>query len=73
MEKQTYENRLMDTGGGENAGVRYIEIVTWNGNLLYDSGNSNRDSDNLERWDREADEREAQQGGDTGVPMAESC
>ena len=53
MEKQT-ENRLMDSGFGEDL-VRYMERVTWkltipyvkhiaSGNLLYDSGNSIRDS-----------------------------
>ena len=53
MEKQT-ENRLMDSRLGEDL-VRCMERVTWkltipyvkhiaNGNLLYDSGNSNRDS-----------------------------
>ena len=53
MEKQT-ENRLMDIGRGEER-VRCMERVTWkltlpyvkkiaNRNLLYGSGNSNRDS-----------------------------
>ena len=53
MEKQT-ENRLMDMGRGEER-VRCMERVTWkltlpyvkqiaNGNLLCDSGNSNRGS-----------------------------
>ena len=48
------ENRFMDFGLGEDW-VRYMERVTWkltipyvkhmaNGNLLYVSGNSNRDS-----------------------------
>ena len=48
------ENRLMDMGRGEER-VRCMERVTWkliipcakyigNGNLLYDSGNSNRGS-----------------------------
>ena len=48
------ENRLMDMGRGEER-VRCMETVTWkltlpyvkwitNGNLLYVSGNSNRDS-----------------------------
>ena len=53
MEKQT-ENRLMDMGRGEER-VRSMERITWkltlpyvkqmaNGNLPYDSGNSNRGS-----------------------------
>ena len=53
MEKQT-ENRLMDMARGKER-VRCMERVTWkltlpyvkqiaNRNLLYDSGNSNRDS-----------------------------
>ena len=29
--------------------------------------------DNLERWDGEGDGREASEGGDMGVPMANSC
>ena len=28
---------------------------------------------NVERWDGEGHGREAQKGGDTGVPMADSC
>ena len=53
MQKQT-ENRLMDTGRGEER-ARCMEGVTWkltipcvksiaNGNLLYGSRNSNRGS-----------------------------
>jgi len=29
--------------------------------------------DNLEVWDGEGDEREVREGGDMGVPMADSC
>ena len=29
--------------------------------------------DNLERWDVEGDEREFWEGGEMGVPMADSC
>ena len=29
--------------------------------------------DNLEGWDPEGDEREVWEGGDMGVPMADSC
>ena len=28
---------------------------------------------NLEEWDAEGDEREIQKGGDTCIPMADSC
>ena len=41
-----------------------------NGNLLYDSGNSNRGS---EGWDGKGDGREGREAGDMGVPMADSC
>ena len=44
-----------------------------NGNLLYDSGNSNGFWDNLERWDEERDRREVREGGDMGLTMADSC
>ena len=51
QEKQDIENRVRDTGRGEER-VRYMERVTWKltlpyvkyGNLLYGSGNSNRGS-----------------------------
>ena len=29
--------------------------------------------DNLEGWDGEGDEKEVQEGGDMGAPMANSC
>ena len=29
--------------------------------------------DNLEGWDREEGGREVQEGGDMGIPMADSC
>ena len=29
--------------------------------------------DNLEGWDGEGGEREVQEGGDIGIPMADSC
>ena len=74
MEKQTYENRLMDRGWRENGeGEMYgnsnmeWEFAVWLGELKQGL------CDYLERWDREADEREVEEGGDMGVPMAESC
>ena len=74
MEKQTYEDRLMDTGGGEKGeGEMY-----WDSNMEWEFAIWLRElkhglCENLERWDREADEREVEEGGDKGVPMAESC
>ena len=55
MEKQTQKTDLRTRGEGERERVRCMERVTWkltlpyvkqiaNGNLLCDSGNSNRDS-----------------------------
>ena len=74
MEKQTYEDRLMDRGGedkgdGERDGDSNMEweFAIWLRELKH------RLCENLERWDREADEREVEEGGDMGVPMAESC
>ena len=75
------ENRPKDMEGGEEGkGEMYREsnreiyntickIV--NGNLLYDSRNSNTCSDNLEGWNGKGDGREIQEGGDMGVPMAD--
>ena len=67
------ENRLMDLGIGKER-VICMERVTWkltlpyakwiaNGNLVYGSGKSNRDSINLEGWDREGDGKEFQKQG----------
>ena len=64
--------------------VRCMERVTWkltlpyvkeiaNGNLLYGSGNSNGICINLEGWDAGGDGTEVQKGGDTCIPMADSC
>ena len=73
------ENRLMDMGRGEQR-VRCMERVTWkltlpyvkqiaNGNLLYGSGNSNKELRiNLEGWDGEG-----HGWGDICIPMAASC
>ena len=69
----------MDMGRGEEQ-VKCMERVTWkltlpqvkqiaNGNLLYDSGNSN----SLEGWDEEVDGWEVNKGGDICIPMADSC
>ena len=61
-----------------------MERVTWklitpcvkqiaNEDLLYDSGNSNWGSINLEGWDGAGDETVAPEGGDMGGSMADSC
>ena len=42
-------------------------------NLLYDSWNSNGALQQAKRWDGEGDRREVWEGGDMGVPMADSC
>ena len=44
-----------------------------NGNLLYDSGIQTGALQQAEGWVGEGDRREAQEGGDTGVPMADFC
>ena len=42
--------------------------------LLYDAGSSNRVlCNNLEGWDGVRGEREVQEEGDIGMPMADSC
>ena len=75
----------MDVGRGEER-VRCMERVTWkltlpyvkyvaNGNLLYDSGNSNRGSVStwMEGGDGEGDGRELQKGGDICILTTDSC
>ena len=58
-------------GGVEGEGGMYGENNRET--LLYDSGCSNRDPDNLERWNGEGDGREAQEGRDMCVPVTHSC
>ena len=43
-----------------------------NGNLLYDSRTSTGLCDNLDVWGGEEGGREVQEGGDIGMPMADS-
>ena len=79
----------MGIGRGEER-VRCMERVTWKltlpyvkqtangnllyGNLLYGSGNSNKElCISLEGWDGEGDGSEFQKGGDICIPMADSC
>ena len=72
----------MDTRGGEEGegemyGESNMEIFNAickiaDGNLLYDSGNSGA-LWQAEGWDGEEDGREVPEGGDMGVPMADSC
>ena len=74
------KNTLMDTGRGEER-VRCMERITLkltlpdvkhitNGNLLYVSGNANMGSGSFKRGGMG---REVQEGGDIGIPMADSC
>ena len=53
----------------------YITIgkIYANGNWLYGSGNSNRDSTSLEGWDGVGDGREVHKGGDICICMVDSC
>ena len=78
------ENRFVNTAWEGEGGMNKegsIETYTspcvkWtaSGNLLYDAGSSNLVlCDNLEGWDGEGGEREVQEGGDIGIPMADSC
>ena len=50
----------------------YVKQIA-NGNLLYDSGNSTGALRQAEGQGGEEDERKVQEGGDMGVPMADSC
>ena len=74
----------MDMGvRGKKERVRCMERITWkltllyvkqiaNGNLLYDSGNSNRGYVTT-RGGGKGDGRDDQEGGDFCIPMANSC
>ena len=64
--------------------MRCMERVTWkftlacvkyiaNGNLLYDSGNSNGICNNLEAWNGEGNVSEFEAGEDICIPMADLC
>ena len=44
-----------------------------NGSLLYDSQLKPELCNNLEGWGGEEGGREVQEGGDIGIPMADSC
>ena len=55
--------------------LTYVQ-QTASGNLLYDAGSSNQNlvlGDNLEGWDCVGDGKEVEEGGDTYIPMADSC
>ena len=69
-----------EEGEGETYGESNMETyntiwkMTANGNLLYDSGGLRQgQGNNLEVRDREGDGRGVQEGGDMGVPIADSC
>ena len=82
--KRDIENRPKDTGGGEEGeGEMYGEsnmetyITICKIDSQWEFAVRLRDLkkgpyDNLEGWDRERDESEVQEGGDMGVPMADS-
>ena len=59
----------------EQHGCIYTTICkqTANGNLLYDSGNSHWNSNNLEGWEWMGGGRETQDGEDICTPMVNSC
>ena len=72
----------MDMGGGEEEeGEMYGEsnMETYNTICKIDSQwefavcLKQQLCDNLKGWDPEGDEREVWEGGDMGVPMADSC
>ena len=75
--KQTY--RHGERGGegemyGKSNMETYITICKIaNGNLLYDSGNSNRGSVSIWRGEIGRKMREFQQGGDICITMPDSC
>ena len=60
--------------GESNMGTHTLPYVkqTANGNLLYDSRTSTGLCDNLDVWGGEEGGREVQEGGDIGMPMADS-
>ena len=61
----------------ENSIETYIlPYVKWiaSGSLMYDAGNPKLVlCDNLERWGGEGSGKGVQEGGDTCMPMADSC
>ena len=60
---------------GESNMETYITICKQiaNGNLLYVSGTQTGALCQAEGWDAEGDGKEIQEGGNMGVPMADSC
>ena len=75
------ENRLMDMGRGEER-VRCMERITWKLTYKIDSQwefaiwlrkLEQGFCINLEWWDGEGDESVVEKGGDTCIPMADSC
>ena len=77
------ENRLVDTGREGEGGMNWessIETYTWpyvklhrQWRLLYDAGSSYPVlCNNLDGWDAVGDGMGVQEGGDIGIPMADS-
>ena len=53
--------------------LTYVKQIA-NGNLLYDTGNSNLVlCDDLEGWDEVGGGTEGPGGGDVQIPMADAC
>ena len=74
------KNRLVVIGSGEEGegGIYRESTLPYgkqiaNGNVLCDSGNSNRGSVTIYRGDGEGGGREVQEGRDIYMPMSGSC
>ena len=72
MEYMEYKTLILGQSSMETYALTYVKQIA-SGNLLYDSGNSNRGSDNQEGWDGEGCQSDAQEGGDICTPMADPC
>jgi len=68
----TLKSLLQHHSSGAYA-LPYVKGIA-SGNLLYYAGSSNPVlCANIEGWDGVGDGREVQEGGDTYIPMADSC
>ena len=70
------EGRKGEVNGKSSMEAYTLPYVKWaaNGNLLFDSRNTNLGSVNkLEGWERVGGGREVQEGGDICTPLANSC
>ena len=76
MDKGRGEERKGEVNGESSIEAYRLPYVKWaaNGNLLFDSKNTNIGSVNkLEGWERVGGGREVQEGGDICTPLANSC